>query len=131
MSRTGDGAKWSPPSRREFLKTSAGTLSLAAVGALSLERSSHAAGSDTLKVGLIGCGYRGRGAANEALGADPKAKLIALADIFSDRVKLCRNLLAKSKPKQMAVDDDHCFTGLDGYRKVIESGVDVVVIACA
>jgi myo-inositol 2-dehydrogenase / D-chiro-inositol 1-dehydrogenase len=119
-----------PASRRQFLKTSAAAISGAAVGSLTLPRAVHAAGSDVLKVGLIGCGGRGAGAAAQALGADPNTKLVAMADIFADRVKASRESLRKLKPEQVAVDDDHCFAGFDAYQKVIASGVDVVLIAC-
>ena len=118
-------------SRRDFLKTSAAALGTAVTGSLAISRSAHAAGDDTLKVGLIGCGGRGSGAAGNALNADPGAKLIAMADLFEDKVKGSRDRLKKAKPEQVDVDDDHCFTGFDGYQKVIQSGVDVVLIACA
>jgi myo-inositol 2-dehydrogenase / D-chiro-inositol 1-dehydrogenase len=131
MSDRAGKATFQAPSRRQFLRTSAGAVSMAAVGGLSLARGAHAAGSDTLKIGLIGCGGRGRGAANEALGADPNTKLVALADVFEDHAKAARKILQSHRPTQVAVDDEHCFTGLDAYRKVIESGVDVVLIACA
>jgi myo-inositol 2-dehydrogenase/D-chiro-inositol 1-dehydrogenase len=117
-------------SRRQFLKQS-GVLAGSAMAGLAISRSAHAAGSDTLKVGLIGCGGRGSGAAANALNADPNAKLVAMADAFRDKVLASRAGLAAAKPAQVAVDDDHCFAGFDGYRKVIDSGVDVVLIACA
>ncbi|HOM17084.1 MAG TPA: twin-arginine translocation signal domain-containing protein, partial [Thermoguttaceae bacterium] len=65
----------SAASRREFLKLAAGA---AAVSTLPLARSVHAAGSDVLKVGLIGCGGRGSGAAVNALDADAGTKLVAM-----------------------------------------------------
>ena len=64
--------------RRGFLKTTAGTAGAAMLGGLNLARSAHAAGSDVLRVGLIGCGDRGRGAAVNALNADKNAKLVAI-----------------------------------------------------
>jgi predicted dehydrogenase len=120
------------PSRRDFLKisTTAATAA-AAASVLPSSRSVHAAGSDTLKVGLIGCGGRGAGAAANALNADKNAKLVAMADIFPDRLELRRKTLQEEKGDQVAVDDEHCFIGFDGYRKVLDSGVDVVLIACA
>lgn len=113
------------PSRRDFLKTSA-----AIAGGLSLARAAHAAGDDTIKVGLIGCGGRGSGAAAQALGAHKSNKLVAMADLFEDKVRGSRDRLAKIKPDQVAVDDDHCFTGFGGAAKVIACS-DVVLIACA
>jgi len=118
-------------SRRTFLKLSAVAASAAAAGPLSIGQSAHAAGSDVLKVGLIGCGGRGSGAAVNALNADKNAKLVAMADVFADQVQKARKQVEKAKPGQVAVDDDHCFVGFDAYQKVLASGVDVVLIACA
>lgn len=131
MSKSVSGITDDRKSRREFLTTSAAAVSGATIGSLAISRGAHAAGSDSLKVGLIGCGGRGSGAAAQALGADADAKLIAMADIFEDRLKASRERLQKIKQDQVAVDDDHCFTGFDAYKQVIESDVDVVLIACA
>jgi myo-inositol 2-dehydrogenase/D-chiro-inositol 1-dehydrogenase len=117
--------------RRHFLKGSATALGAATVSALAARRPVHAAGADTIKLGLIGCGDRGPGAAQQALNADPGAKLIAMADVFADHVRESRDNLKKAKGDQVAVDDDHCFVGFDAWKKVIESGVDAVLIACA
>lgn len=118
------------PSRRAFLKSSAAVLSAAAAGSLAVARSAHAAGSDVLKVGLIGAGGRGSGAAANAMTADAGARLVAMCDVFEDIVRASRERLKEAKPEQVAVDDDHLFVGFDGYQKVIDS-CDVVVIACA
>ncbi|MBE3068834.1 MAG: Gfo/Idh/MocA family oxidoreductase [Planctomycetes bacterium] len=117
-------------SRRQFLKTSATAVSGVALGGLALEQAAHAAGTDVIRIGVVGCGGRGPGAAADAMSVDPGIRLVALADLFMDRVKAARNNLKGQRPDQVAVDDDHCFAGFDGYRKVIES-VDVVLIACA
>src|SRR5688572_8138476 len=75
--------------RREFLKTSTlATAGGAIVGAMSLSHAVHAAGDDTLRVGLIGCGGRGTGAASQALMADSRVKLTAMGDAFDDRLQL-------------------------------------------
>ena len=116
-------------SRRQFLQASA------AVGAglvlnESTARSAHVAGDETLKVGLVGCGGRGRGAAVQALTADPNAKLVALADAFPDYVEQSVNILKKTDvADRVAVDSDHRFAGFDAYQKLIESDVDVVLLA--
>ncbi len=117
-------------SRRQFLGTSAAAISAGALGGLSLTRGAHAAGSDVIKVGLIGCGGRGSGAAVNALNADKNAKLVAMADVFADRLQASRKQLKKIKGDQVDVADDRCFVGFDAYQKVIASGVDVVLIAC-
>ena len=76
----GRGDNRQQPSRRGFLQSSTATIVGGALaGSLAIGRSAHAAGSDALKVGLIGCGGRGTGAAAQALGADPNVKLVAMA----------------------------------------------------
>jgi myo-inositol 2-dehydrogenase/D-chiro-inositol 1-dehydrogenase len=114
------------PSRRKFLKASAA----AAVGSLAISRSAHAAGDETIKIGMIGCGGRCSGAASESMTAGPYVKLVAMYDVFEDRLRTRRKILKNERPDQVIVDDDHCFVDFDGYRKVIDSA-DVVLIACA
>jgi len=116
--------------RRDFLKGSAAALGAAAAG-VSIARNAHAAGSDAIKIGLIGCGGRGTGAAANAMNAGDDVRLIAMADIFEDMAQGSRDRLKKLKGDQVAVDDEHLFVGFDAYQKVIDSGVDVVVIAAA
>ncbi len=79
--------------RRTFLKSA--VAATAATTSLSLARSSHAAGSDKIKIGLIGCGGRGSGAAANAMNAGPDVTLVAMADIFEDRVTGARKRLQK------------------------------------
>ena len=71
-------------SRREFIKTS--SLAGGALAAAAIMSRAHAAGGDTLKVGWIGCGSRGTGAAKQALLADKNVKLVAIGDAFKDRM---------------------------------------------
>ncbi len=115
--------------RREFLKISAAATAGAAAGSLSLARSAHAAGSDVLRIGLIGCGGRGGGAAANALGADANTRLVALADAFSDRLQSTLGSLKREFNERVAVDAEHCFVGFDAYQRLIQSGVDVVLLA--
>lgn len=120
--------------RRDFLKSSA-TAAATTLAGLDVGRFAHAAGSDTLKVGLIGCGGRNTGAGFQAMRADKGARLVALCDIFMDRVQNARQIITKElakdgKAEQVQVKNDHCFTGFDGYKKVIEAS-DVVLIANA
>ena len=123
--------KTSSVTRRDFLKTSAvATGTVAALGALDISRYAHAAGTDTIKLGMIGCGGRASGAADEAMTADKGARLVAMCDILMDRVQLKRAALKKSKGEQVAVPDDQCFAGFDAYKKVIEAS-DAVLIANA
>lgn len=113
--------------RREFLGASAAAAATAAM-LLSPSEFAFAQGSDTLKVGLIGCGGRGTGAVHDCAKADPGVVVWALGDMFQDRLNGCRETLnglgARNK-----VTDDRCFVGLDAYKGVIASGVDIVILA--
>ncbi len=120
-------------SRRDFLKTSgAAAVGSALAGSMTFVRKASAAysGGDILKVGLIGCGGRGSGAAAQALSTGDDVVLTAMGDVFEDRVQSSRRHLAGSEQfgQRVKVSDDACFVGLDAYRKVIDSGVDVVVL---
>lgn len=113
------------PSRRDFIKSSAPLL----LTGMMLERSAHAAGSDTLRIGLIGCGSRGTGAVLNALRADANAKLTAMADMFDWRIESSLKQIEKEEKDRAAVDKEHRFVGFDAYKQLISSGVDVVLIA--
>jgi myo-inositol 2-dehydrogenase / D-chiro-inositol 1-dehydrogenase len=118
------------PSRRDFLKSSTLVAGGLVAGGLSLGRSVHAAGNDILKVGLIGCGGRGTGAARDALTADPNAKLVAMGDAFADRlVGSLKGLKASDVGERVDVPEDRRFAGFDAYERVLASGVDVVILA--
>jgi len=120
----------SPTTRREFLKTS--TLAGGAiVGALSLRPSVYASGDDTLRVGLIGCGGRGTGAASQALNADTRVKLTAMGDMFADNLQVSLKSLRESRDLENKLDvpPERQFVGFDAYKQVLASGVDVVLLA--
>ncbi len=117
--------------RRQFLKTSTAAAvggALASPFAFSI-KSSAASPGDTLKVGLIGCGGRGTGAAGQALNADKNVVLHAMGDVFEDRLKGSLKVLQGQMPDKVKVDPEHCFLGFDAYQKVIDSGVDVIILA--
>ncbi|MBL8818276.1 MAG: Gfo/Idh/MocA family oxidoreductase [Planctomyces sp.] len=122
----------SNPTRRSFIAaTAAGAAAMAAPSMLNAGL--HAGGSDLLKVGLVGCGGRGTGAASQALTADEGTELVAMADAFADILEGSRNRLARQfnkdgSPSRVNVDDAHCFVGFDAYKQVIES-CDVVLLA--
>lgn len=127
MSRSNKAEQEPGTTRRDFLKASTAVASAATLG---INHRVFASGSDILRVGMIGCGGRNTGAAAQALTADPNTRLVAMCDIFMDRVKQKRRALKEQKGDQVMVDDDHCFDGFDGYKHVIEAS-DVVVIANA
>ncbi|MBM79812.1 MAG: oxidoreductase [Planctomycetaceae bacterium] len=111
--------------RRFLLNTGAAAI---ATGVMNLP-TVHATGTDTLKLGLIGCGGRGSGAVNNALKADPNVKLVAMADVFSDRLEKSAERLKRLAGDRFAVDVNHRFIGFDAYRKLLASDVDVVILA--
>ena len=80
-----------------------------------------------LKAGLIGCGGRGTGAAINFLEAGSNLKIHALGDVFQDRIDGCKDKLKENK--QVTVPEENCFVGFDAFEKVIDSGVDVIILA--
>jgi predicted dehydrogenase len=115
-------------SRRDFLKVSA--VAGASLTALAVAPAVHAAGGDTLKIGLIGCGGRGTGAATQALRADQNVKLVAMADAFNDRLQDSLATLKDDEKIAAKIDvkAENCFTGFNAYTAVLGSGVDVVLL---
>jgi predicted dehydrogenase len=118
-------ASSSGSTRRDFL-----TAAAVGAGLAALTPAVYAAGSDVLKIGLIGCGGRGTGAATQALLADPNVKLVALGDVFPDRVQYCLTSLNNDGQiaGRIAVTPDTCFSGFDAYKRVIPL-CDVVLLA--
>ena len=119
-------------SRREFLGQSALLAGALAAPAILTSRG-FAASGDTLRVGLVGCGGRGTGAAGQALKADHNVVLTAVGDIFAEKAQgALRELRADGGKNgygdRIKVANENCFAGLDAYQKVIESGVDVVLL---
>ncbi len=118
-------------SRREFLKTTAVAAAAVSMPA-GLARGAYASGADTIKIGLVGCGGRGTGAATQALNADPGNVLWAMGDIFKDRLQSSHtNLINEFKDNaadKIKVDTERQFLGFDSYKQVIDSGVDAVVL---
>lgn len=117
------------PNRRKFLQSStAAVVGTSVAATLGSARAVHAAGSDELKVALIGCGGRGSGAAVNAMRADKNAKLTVMADMFDDQLQKSRKNLQSAIPDQFAVTDESCFVGFEAYKQVMESDVDVVLL---
>jgi predicted dehydrogenase len=129
-------------SRRKFISTSA-IATLGTIGASQLlsscanggtkkeeiklpELLSHAPDGKVLKAGLIGCGGRGTGAAINFLDAGPNLEIVALGDVFQDRLDKCRAELKAQK--NVDIPDEKCFLGFDNYEKVIDSGIDIVLL---
>lgn len=116
--------------RRRFLKTSTAAVAGGlALGGKTLP-SVHAAEQNTLRIGVVGCGGRGTGAAVQALTADPNTKLVAMGEAFDERLQGSLRTLQRSKvADRVQVDPDHLFVGLDAYKKVLSSDIDIVLLA--
>ncbi|QOV90144.1 Gfo/Idh/MocA family protein [Humisphaera borealis] len=115
-------------SRRDVLKMSTAAAVAAAAASWPLASAVYAAGSDQLKYGLIGCGGRGSGAAANAMHADSTNKLVAMADLWPDKVKSSHKNLTEELGQQMDVPADRQFSGFDAYKAVLEVS-DVVILA--
>lgn len=124
----------STSSRRDFIKTSgtaAATAGLASsLGFPSITRAKG--NSDLIKLGMIGCGGRNTGAAAQALKADSNVQLVAMADVFPEQIEnSLKNLKAQNEesPEKIDVKKSKQFVGLDAYKEVLDSGIDMVLIA--
>lgn len=127
------------PSRREFLKTSAVVSATALVGgcaslsgrpAPAILHAEHR--PERLRVGVIGCGGRGTGAAVDCVKAAPNIEIVALGDLFEDHLNTCKETLQKDLAElgsAYQVTDEHCFVGFDAYQHVLACEVDLVILA--
>ncbi|MGA2619598.1 MAG: Gfo/Idh/MocA family oxidoreductase [Thermoguttaceae bacterium] len=115
-------------SRRDFLRTSTvvggGVLS----GGLGIARSAHAAGSDQIKIALVGCGGRGRGAAANCLDVKDNIKLIAVADAFEDAARQGAVGLKQQYGAKVDLPPERIFWGFDAYQKALQAGPDLVLL---
>jgi predicted dehydrogenase len=118
--------------RRGFLKTSTGlAVGATLAGTMAVPRAVHAGASETVRVGLIGCGGRGTAAAQNALDASRDNVLVAVGDAFADKAQASVDQIRRNESyaDRVNVPDDHVFAGFDAYKQVIDSGVDVVILA--
>lgn len=123
----------STPSRRQVLRSTGAALAAGAIAPYVSAAGYHSHGTDTLRVGLVGCGGRGTGAALNALRADPNVELIAMGDAFADHIETALGALQNSPEvadiaPRVKVDAEHRFTGFDAYKRVIDA-CDVVLFA--
>jgi myo-inositol 2-dehydrogenase/D-chiro-inositol 1-dehydrogenase len=116
------------PSRRSFLKQTGVTASGIAL-ASQIARTAHAAGSDQIRFVLVGCGGRGKGAADQIMNTKGNVKLVAVADAFEKNASDSVSLLSRKHKEKVDVPQDRVFTGLDGYKQAIDLDCDLVVIA--
>ena len=118
--------------RRHFFRTGGQALLAPAIftAATRLRAQQKADSTETLKIGLIGCGGRGSGAANQALSAyDKNSKLVAIADVQDTQIDKAIANLSAIHGDRVSVSPDHRFNGLDGFKKLLALDVDVVILA--
>jgi predicted dehydrogenase len=115
--------------RRNFIKsTSAAVIASTVALNVGFTESLFARPKNTLKVGLIGCGGRGTGAAIQALTADPDVVITAMGDVFVDRLEEAYQAIKGALPNKLKVSEKNKFIGFDAYKKVIDADVDVVIL---
>ena len=117
-------------SRRSFVQTTA-----AATAAMMFNGGASVAGSDVIRVGVVGCGGRGTGAAMDVMRSSDGVEIVTLGDLLPDRLAECRANLAKETASNAAlaskykVTNERCFSGFDAYQKVLASDVNYVILA--
>jgi predicted dehydrogenase len=115
------------PSRRDFIRTTtAATLGLSFAPMIP---GAHAAGTDAIRIGLIGCGGRGTGAVLNAFEGAEGVTLVAMGDAFPDRLEASLAQISKDHAAQVDVPKDRQFTGFDAYKKVLETDVNYIILA--
>jgi myo-inositol 2-dehydrogenase / D-chiro-inositol 1-dehydrogenase len=116
-------------SRRSFIRNAAAATLAAGLPSVDRLTGVFAAGSDEIRVGLVGCGSRGTGAAMNVLAAAPGVRIVALADAFKDRLDQCRTTLAEAHADVATVGEDRCFLGLNAYEALLQTDVNYVILA--
>lgn len=114
-------------SRRDFLRTTAGAaVATSVAGRFGL---AHAQGSDEIRVGLVGAGGRGTGALRNVLEAAPGVRVVAVGDVFQDRIDAALGQLDGKLPAPLDVPRERQFTGLDAYKDVLAQDINYVILA--
>ena len=117
-------------SRRGFLHGAATVAAGASLlSGLNPVRAAHVSSDETIRIGLIGCGGRGRGAADHAMNTSGPTKLVAAADAFEDNLGSAMNMLSRQHGDKVDVPPERQFTGFDAYQKVLEQDIDLVILA--
>ncbi len=105
------------------MRSAAGVTAASVLGARA-----YAAGSDKIRLGLIGCGGRGTHDATKCLQSAEGVELVAMGDVFKDRLDSSRKRLSADLPDKVKVTDDTCFVGWDAHHKVLACDVDMVIL---
>jgi threonine dehydrogenase-like Zn-dependent dehydrogenase len=114
--------------RRTFIKTTSVAAGALAASQVSLP-GAWAAGSDEIRIGLIGAGGRGTGAVQNAIKSSKGVRLVAMAELFPDRLAEARKTLADKVGAAATVSNDRAFSGLDGYKSVLQSDANYIILA--
>lgn len=118
------------PSRRDFLKTSTTAAAGASlVSSLSAVQAAHTSYDETVRIGMIGCGGRCTGAAGQAMNTEGPTKLVAMCDAFDDRLQSSLKTLKRRHKEKVDVPKERQFVGFDGYKALLDSDIDLVLIA--
>ena len=122
-------------SRRQFIQESSLLVAGGAVASSAMatkiaqSQSVHPYGDDTIRIGLIGAGGRGTGAANEAMNTEGSTKLLAVADLFEDKIQSCLRGLNREHADKLDVPPERQFAGLNSYQHVLACDVDLIILA--
>ncbi|MFY9253155.1 MAG: Gfo/Idh/MocA family oxidoreductase [Fuerstiella sp.] len=118
-------------SRRDFLKTSstAAVAGSALLSGLSAVQAAHTSYDETVRIGMIGCGGRCTGAADQAMNTEGPTKLIAMCDAFDDRLQGSLNTLQRKHKDKVDVPAERQFVGFEGYKQLLATDIDMVLIA--
>ena len=108
------------PNRRDFLKGTGAVVAASALSSLAVPHV-HAAGNDTVQLALIGCGGRGTGAAADALRTKSgPIKLVAMADVFQNRLDVSQKSLSSQFADKVEVPEDRRFVGFEAYKQAMD-----------
>ena len=117
-------------SRRRFLKTSAvAAAGTALLTGLNPIRAAHVTADETIRIGLIGCGGRGRGAADQAMNTEGPTKLVAVADAFEDNLQSTVEGLKRQHGDKVDIPKERQFVGFDAFQQLLDTDIDIVLIA--
>ena len=130
MSTTSNSTDATNVSRRKFVKRSSAALAGAVTSPLLMARA-YAAGSDAIKIGVVGCGGRNRGAASQAMNVDKGVQVVALVDLFDEPLQKTLAHLQETRPDQTDVPQSRQYLGFDGTQRMLDAGVDLALIANA
>lgn len=115
--------------RRDFVKRSTIATAGVSAGLMASGNFAYADGTDSIRLGLVGCGGRGTGAADNCVRSSDGVELVAMGDLFQDHMEESKKALKKRLGDKFQVDREHTFLGFDAYQKVIKSDVDLIIFA--